>query len=141
MKLHNYFLMLSGCLLLAACGSGSSSEIDNNSTVNTNPVPFEKILVTADILAAADAPFITSQSISYTAYNSSEFNITLFVLDSFQNEIARQYIKANNSANITVQLPIADSVLNLRWNYRENVYFEKVELTGLSSVQFTGFNF
>lgn len=133
MKLQNYFLVTFICLFLTACNPESETDSVETGTAKNSS------LVTANILAAADAPFIMSQTVSYTAYNSSDTNITLFVYDESQNVMARQYIRAQNSADITVQLPIADSSLTQSWNYREFIQKEQVDVKGLSSVQFSGF--
>jgi len=154
------------CVYLTACGGGSEGEASTPSTttpststpstttstatetstatttevVTTEPEEVIEELVTEEVLADPDASFKVTQHVDYTAYNNSDVNVTLFIYDSLQKVVARHYIKSNDSAEVSVQLPTSTQTVSMSWHYREHVLQDAADVLGISTVNFSGFN-
>ncbi len=130
---------------LFSCGGGGSS--DNSQQQELTPPPEnvapitqpKPILTAADIVADPNATFKTSKKVDYSAYNESDIDITLFVINSDGDKLARYHIKAGEFADISVQLDSAAVEIGMRWHQLEHVKKEYALITELSNVYFTGF--
>lgn len=147
-KLGVFLLMVSG---LFSCGGGEDSQQanpasppENNTPVaqveNSTPIllPQEELTID-DIVAQPSATFKTSNVVTYSALNETNFNITLFITNNDGGELARYYIKAGEFTNISLQLDLAATEISMRWHYLEQVKKEHILIAELSHINFTGF--
>jgi len=141
-KLGVCFLVVTS---LFSCGGGGSSDNSQQQELipppeNVVPIPQpDQIVTTADIVADPNATFKTSKKVDYSAYNESDIDITLFVIDSDGDKLARYYIKAREFADISVQLDSAEVEIGMRWHHLEHVKKEYALVTEISNVYFIGF--
>ncbi len=142
-KLKQMTAVLLPFVLNACTGDSESQSNNSNATMpTTNSVNIAEPLVpktTSEALADPDASFKTVQKISYTAINSSDKSITLFVYDKAGNMLTRHHLKTEQSQMIDFQLPLAEDTINVSWHYREHVSQQEVSLAGLVEHTFTGF--
>ncbi|PCJ38590.1 MAG: hypothetical protein COA99_11685 [Moraxellaceae bacterium] len=130
---------------LTAC-SGNESDDKNpdmttQDTIKSDPILSDSVPKnTVTALANPDAKFMTSKTISYTAYNTSTKDVTLYLYDSNNITISRTNVPSESYSNITFQIAIAESTILQIWRQRENVIKNHINLKGLSSVLFEEFD-
>lgn len=124
-----YIINLTFIFLLTACGGSGGDSIISDVLLSD----------TKDVLADPDAQFNTYQSVNFIANNDSDLNVTLYVYDDMQGMVARHYIAAKGSAEVAMQIPMAEEGITVKWHARELVHEQTVNLLALSTLNFEGF--
>ncbi len=126
---------------LIACGGeeNTDTQVQPIPVENTPIVEQEKQLNTLEILAQPDATFKTTKTLTYTAYNESDNNITLFITNTDGNRLARYHIAAGEFTQVKVQLQTDETTIIVRWHLFEHVEKQYVEVADLAYISFDGF--
>ncbi|OUS32121.1 hypothetical protein A9Q99_01565 [Gammaproteobacteria bacterium 45_16_T64] len=128
-------------IMITACGGGGGGGGSDESSAVTpsEPTVVEAEAATKDSLASPDATFNTSKDMRYTAYNTSNYDVTLFVYNDRNTLMSRVHIPSNTQKSMEYEVAMADSSVTHTWRYRELVHSEDTNTSDLASVEFSTF--
>lgn len=143
LNLYKKFRFIILPIMITACGGGGggggSSDSAPPPAAEEDTTVVESTVETKDSLASPDALFNTSKSMQYTAYNTSSYDVTLFVYNDRDTLMTRTQIPANTQKTLSYEVAMADSQVTHTWRYREHVLSEDTLTTDLASVEFSSF--
>lgn len=138
---YNFLLAILTSILCTACGGGGGSTesaspapITDNQTTITNTVR-----ETENSLADPDAEFSTSKQLKYSAYNTSNYDVTLFVYNRNETLLSRIKVPSNSHKDLSIDIGIADEMVKHSWRYRELSFTQRTSVDALSAITFSHF--